>query len=220
MLLLGLDTATAVTTVGLVRSASDGTHEILGERSHRDPRRHGEVLPVLIGEVLRASGAAPSDLGTIAVGVGPGAYTGLRVGLATAHALGLALQIPVHGMSTLDLLAFDTHRTEPFAIVTDARRREHFWATYSRFDQARSDPTVGTPDAARVALAGLDVVCPPGTPAIDGLAMYQGADPSAAALCEVVLHRLEAGLGTGAPTACYLRSPDVMPASTPKSVLS
>ena len=220
MLLLGLDTATAVTTVGLVRSVVDGTHEILGERAHRDPRRHGEVLPQQIDAVLRDAGVTPPDLDAIAVGVGPGAFTGLRVGLATAQALGLALRIPVQGASTLDVLAFATRRTDPFAIVTDARRRELFWATYSRFDERKSDPRVGTPDAARSSIAGLAVVCAPGTPSIDGVPMEEGPDPSGAALCLLVLNRGAAGWGAEAPTALYLRRPDVMPPSAPKSVLS
>ena len=220
MLLLGFDTATAVTTVGLVRSGVDGVNEILGERSHRDPRRHGEVLPVQIADVLRRAGATPSDLDAIAVGIGPGAFTGLRVGLATAEALGLALQIPVYGASTLDVLAFATKRAQPFGVVTDARRRELFWATYDRFDGRGSEPAVGAPESARSALAGLDVVCPPGTPEVDGVHTQAGEEPSAVALCLLVLRRLAAGSGNDLPAPLYLRRPDVMPATAPKSVLS
>lgn len=220
MLLLGFDTATTVTTVGLVRSRIDGSIEILGEQSHRDGRRHGEVLPVQIEHVMRGAGVTPADLDAIAVGVGPGAFTGLRVGLATADALGLALQIPVYGANTLDVLAFATKRTVPFAIVTDARRREVFWSTYTRFDERGSEPTVGTPDAAGSAFAGLDVVCPPGTPEIEGVQVRVGEEPRAVALCSLVLLRLAAGSGTDLPVPLYLRRPDVMPASAPKSVLT
>ena len=220
MLLLGFDTATAVTTVGLVQSGVDGINEILGEQSHRDPRRHGEVLPVQIEDVLHQAGVTPSDLDAIAVGIGPGAFTGLRVGLATAEALGLALQIPVYGASTLDVIAFATRRSRPFGVVTDARRRELFWATYNRFDERRSEPAVGAPGSTRSALAGLDVVCPPGTPEVDGVQMQEGEEPSAAALCLLVLRRLAAGSGNELPAPLYLRRPDVMPAAAPKSVLS
>lgn len=229
MLLLGFDTATAVTTVALVRSGADGTDgvdrvdtvdTVLAERSHRDARRHGEVLPVQIDAVLSDADVRLSDVDAIAVGIGPGAFTGLRVGLATADALGLALAVPVHGANTLDVLAFATQRDDPFAIVTDARRREYFWSTYSSFDTCTSQPAVGTPDAARSALTGLDVVAPPGTPAIDGLHTHAGAAPSGSALCVLVLSRLAQERGTDRPEPMYLRRPDVMPSSAPKSVLS
>lgn len=220
MLLLGFDTATAVTTVALVRSTVGDVTVLLGERSHRDARRHGEVLPVEIDAVLGDAGVGPSDVDAIAVGVGPGAFTGLRVGLATADALGMALAVPVHGANTLDVLAFATQRRDPFAVVTDARRRELFWATYSSHDNRTSAPQVGTPDAARAALAGLDAVSPPGTPQIHGVAARECDAPSAVALCQLVLLRLADGQDTDRPEPMYLRRPDVMPASAPKSVLS
>ena len=220
MLLLGFDTATEVTTVALVRAGDDGVSHVLGERSHRDARRHGEVLPVQIDEILRDAEVGPSDVDAVAVGVGPGAYTGLRVGLATADALGLALAVPIHGASTHDVLAFATQRERPFAVVTDARRRELFWSTYRTFDSRLSPPQVGTPDAVRAALDGLDVVVPPGTPGIEGLHVRPGEAPSAVALCRLVLSRLADGQVTDRPEPIYLRRPDVMPAAPPKSVLS
>lgn len=220
MLLLGLDTATAVTTVALVRSASGGAVDVLGERNHLDARRHGEVLPVQIDQVLREAGTTPAELDAVAVGTGPGAFTGLRVGLATAQALGQALQIPVHGVSTLDVLAFDTGREGPLAVVTDARRRELFWATYARHDARATAPMVGTPAAAREALDGLTVVGPRGTPPIEGLVVVACDDPSGAALCRLVLARLERGQPLDAPVPLYLRRPDVTVSAGPKSVLS
>lgn len=220
MLLLGLDTATAATTVALVRSGSGVPDEVLAQRSHVDPRRHGEVLPVQINEVLHAAHMTPTDLDAIAVGIGPGAFTGLRVGLATAQALGQALQIPVHGVCTLDVLAYDTGRTEGFAIVTDARRREFFWATYAGHESRSTAPIVGSPAVARNALLGLTVICPQGTPAIDGLNPVIGARPSASALCRLVLARLARGEALDGPVPLYLRRPDVTPSSGPKSVLS
>jgi tRNA threonylcarbamoyl adenosine modification protein YeaZ len=219
VLLLGLDTATAVTTVALVRSTPDGAVHVLGERSHLDPRRHGEVLPVQIDEVLRDAGVAPSDLDAVAVGVGPGAFTGLRVGLATAQALGLALHVPVLGVGTLDHLAFATGRCEPFAVATDARRRELFWATYSGMESRTTGPMVGSPEAVRDALRGLPVVCPPGTPDVAGVDVVAGEHPRGVALCRLVLARIRQGSDHEAPTPLYLRRPDVSPAGAPKSVL-
>jgi tRNA threonylcarbamoyladenosine biosynthesis protein TsaB len=220
VLLLGFDTATAVTSVGLMRSMPDVADHALGERSHVDPRRHGEVLPVFIDEVLRAAGVVPSDLDAIAVGIGPGAFTGLRVGLATAQAFGAALEIPVYGVSTLDVLAFATGRTDPFAVVTDARRREYFWATYSRYDSRAGEPAVGPPSAAREALQANAVLCPPGTPPLDGIDAQLCDQPSGLQLCRLVLSTLAAGKVLAAPVPLYLRLPDVMPAAPPKSVLS
>jgi tRNA threonylcarbamoyladenosine biosynthesis protein TsaB len=217
VLLLGLDTATAVTTVALVRSASDGAIDVLGERSHLDPRRHGEVLPVQIDEVLRDAGMVPGDLDAVAVGVGPGAFTGLRVGLATAQALGLALQVPVLGACTLDHLAFATGRREPFAVATDARRHEFFWATYSEGGSRTTGPTVGPPSAARDGLRGLPVVCPPGTPDLAGVEIVAGEHPQAVALCRLVVSRQ--GPDHEPPAPLYLRRPDVSPAGLQKSVL-
>lgn len=220
MLLLGLDTATAVTTVALVWSVPGADTQVLGERSHVDARRHGQVLPVQIDEVLRGAGVNPADLDAVAVGIGPGAFTGLRVGLATAQTLGQALQIPVHGVSTLDVLAFATQCEGPFAVVTDARRREFFWATYRRHDVRSSAPTVGTPAAAREALGGMTVFCPPRTPAIDGQRVVEGGEPNGEVLCRLVLSRLAKGQSAEAPVPLYLRRPDVTPSAGPKSVLA
>ncbi len=217
---MGFDTATAVTSVGLMRSMPDAADHALGERCHHDPRRHGEVLPVFIDEVLRAGGVAPADLDAVAVGIGPGAFTGLRVGLATAQALGAALEIPVYGVSTLDVVAFATGRTEPFAVVTDARRREYFWATYSRCDSRAGEPAVGPASVAREALQTQTVLCPPGTPPLDGIDTELCEEPSGLQLCRLVLSTLAAGKALAAPVPLYLRLPDVMPAAPPKSVLS
>ena len=113
MLTLAFDTATDVATVALVR---DG--EVLGERRSR-------AVTVLADadELLREAGLAPSDLELLAVGVGPGSFTGVRIGLAAARGLGLALDLPVAGVSTLEALAAGAPGAVP---VIDARRREVF----------------------------------------------------------------------------------------------
>jgi tRNA threonylcarbamoyladenosine biosynthesis protein TsaB len=113
VLIVAFDTATDVATSALVW---DG--EVLGEERSR-------ALTVLedVDALLRRGGVRPSQLEGIAVGVGPGSFTGLRMGLATARALAFALDIPVAGVSTLDALAAGAPGAVP---VVDARRREVF----------------------------------------------------------------------------------------------
>ena len=115
MLTLAFDTATDVATSALVR---DG--DVLGERSSR-------AVTVLADadELLREAGLGPADLDLLVVGVGPGSFTGVRIGLATARGLALALDFGVAGVSTLDALAAGAPGGLP---VIDARRREIFVA--------------------------------------------------------------------------------------------
>jgi tRNA threonylcarbamoyladenosine biosynthesis protein TsaB len=113
MLTLAFDTATDAATSALV---DDG--EVLGERSTRAVRLLEDV-----DALLRQAGAHPGDLDRLAVGVGPGSFTGVRVGLAAARGLALGLGVPVAGVSTLDALAAGARGAVP---VIDAKRREVF----------------------------------------------------------------------------------------------
>ena len=113
MLILAFDTATEIATSALV---ADG--EVLGERTSR-----AVTLLEDVDALLRQGGAHPADLDALAVGIGPGSFTGVRVGLATARGLALALDLPVAGVSTLDALAAGAPGATP---VIDARRREVF----------------------------------------------------------------------------------------------
>lgn len=124
MKLLALDTATPYVVV----AAYDGSRGF--EMSSESPMKHGEQTAPLIRAALADAGWSPSDLTGIVVGVGPGPFTGLRVGLATARTMGFALDIPVQGICTLDALAIDAEVEGPFTVVTDARRREVYLATY------------------------------------------------------------------------------------------
>jgi tRNA threonylcarbamoyladenosine biosynthesis protein TsaB len=112
-LILAFDTATDVATSALV---DDG--EVLGERDSR-----ASTLLVDVDALMRQAGAHPSDVTGLAVGIGPGSFTGIRIGLAAARGLALALDVTAAGVSTLDALAAGAPGAIP---VIDAKRREVF----------------------------------------------------------------------------------------------
>jgi tRNA threonylcarbamoyl adenosine modification protein YeaZ len=160
-LILAIDTATPAVTAGVVRL--DGV-EVLAERVTVDARAHAEQLtPNVVGAVADA-GLTVNDLNAVVVGCGPGPFTGLRVGMATAAAYGHALGIPVHGVCSLDAIGVDT--TGDALVVTDARRREVYWARYR--DGVRVDgPAVNAP--ADVPGADEALALPPEYPSVAGL---------------------------------------------------
>jgi len=215
MLLLALDTATEATTVAL----HDGS-ALLGQASAVDGRRHGELLAPMVAGLLADAGRAAADLTDVVVGVGPGPFTGLRVGLATADVLALATAAALHGVCSLDILAAGARRLggTACAVATDARRREVYWATYGADGARTAGPGVGRPDDVAPLLAGLPV-------AGDGPGLYPQlgvavapALPSAGDLAALAL----AALGAGAPllptTPLYLRHPDAVPPGPPRAV--
>jgi tRNA threonylcarbamoyladenosine biosynthesis protein TsaB len=208
VLVLAFDTATAAVTVALTEWTPGGGVRLRAESKIVDRRRHAEVLVPAISTVLTDAQVDRAELSAIAVGVGPGPYTGLRVGLVTARTLGTVLAIPVHGVCTLDVLAWESRRTEPFVVATDARRKEVYWARYDSATVRVDGPNVGRPqDAAE-----------PGLPVIgEGSLLYpeildgQAPElPAAAALAEVVVARLSGGEGPELlpPAPLYLRKPD------------
>jgi len=138
-MVLAIDTATPAVTAGIVRL--DGL-QVLAERVTVDARAHAEQLTPNVLGALADAGLTVNDLSAVVVGCGPGPFTGLRVGMATAAAYGHALGIPVHGVCSLDAIGINT--TGDALVVTDARRREVYWARYR--DGVRVDgPSVNTP---------------------------------------------------------------------------
>jgi len=200
--LLALDTATPAVTVAVAEG-----EQVLAERTTVDARRHGELLAPAVADVLAAAGVDRLAVTRIAVGVGPGPFTGLRVGLVTARTLGMALGVPVVGVCTLDVLAleaYDGGLREPFRVVTDARRKEVHWAQYATGGGLRrvDGPSVDKP--AGVAWEG---------PAVGAGAVLYAADfpvgrdpqhPSAAVMCAWVARALP----LLPPDPLYLRRPD------------
>ncbi|GAA4400705.1 tRNA (adenosine(37)-N6)-threonylcarbamoyltransferase complex dimerization subunit type 1 TsaB [Tsukamurella soli] len=131
MFVLALDTATPSLTVGVVDLDPHAPHAatVLAQRGQTNSRGHAEVLTPFILECLAETGVARADLGAVIVGCGPGPFTGLRVGMATAAAFGDALGIEVHGVCSLD--AIGVGGDGDVLVLTDARRREVYWARYA-----------------------------------------------------------------------------------------
>lgn len=156
-IVLAIESATDLVGAALLRPdpSPDGTEPGWGsavERSHLGGRAHAELLAPAIEEVCALSGCVLADVGALAVDIGPGLFTGLRVGVATAKALGQALDLGVLGVTSLDILAaaaFDLagpDRAARVVAVVDARRREVFAAAY----EFGSDPKRTDPDPADV----------------------------------------------------------------------
>jgi tRNA threonylcarbamoyl adenosine modification protein YeaZ len=150
VLVLALDTATPSSTAALVEVTADGLRGV-AERRTVDPRAHGEKLAPEIEATLAEAGVRPGQLDAIVAGLGPGPFTGLRVGLATAASMGQALGIPTYGVCSLDGLGRAAGPGRVL-VATDARRREVYFATY--LDGVR----VLGPDVARPAEVAAAIV--------------------------------------------------------------
>nr|WP_231375974.1 tRNA (adenosine(37)-N6)-threonylcarbamoyltransferase complex dimerization subunit type 1 TsaB [Corynebacterium aquatimens] len=133
---MAIDTATTDLVVGLVEVAGDVREPCVTTIAARETptRSHNELLVPTVNELLAHAGASYGDLSAVVAGCGPGPFTGLRVGMATASAYGQALRIPVHGICTHDAVAYQlqalTGADGDILVVTDARRREVYWAHY------------------------------------------------------------------------------------------
>lgn len=126
MLILGIETSTSRSSVALV----DGV-QVLASASLGLPRRHGEFLAPAVRFCLDQAAVPVHRVAGVAVGIGPGLYTGLRVGIATAQSFAAARDLPVVGISGLDVLAFRYRHSRRLVCATiDARRGEVFWGLY------------------------------------------------------------------------------------------
>jgi len=202
MYVLAFDTATDVVTVAIGR---DG--EPLGALQIASGREHAERLVPAIRTLVADTGVSLDRLAAIAVGVGPGRFTGLRVGVTTAKVMAQALRIPVVGIGTLDLVAYPLHHARRDVVaVVDARRKEVFWARYRTVPGGleRMGPEAVDPPhevVAELQAAGTDVLL-----AGDGVDRYREvfaavdhaelagpefSAPSALALLELAAGRLE-----------------------------
>ena len=216
MLLLALDTSTPAAAAAL--------HDDLGVRADThvlDGRRHGEHLAPAVEQVLAVAGVTARDLTRIAVGVGPGPYTGLRVGIVTAVTMGAALGIPVVGVCSLDAFVRAGRAAAaggPFAVATDARRREVYWARYDGAGRRVEGPSVDRPAdvAAWLGADGVPVLGP-----ATSLYHFDRVLPSGPLSAADLARLLVAGeVPELAVRPLYLRRPDATPPGPPKAVLA
>ena len=217
MLVLALDTATARITAGVVELDPDGPPVTLAARDGVGARAHAELLAPAVRDALAEAGRTRTDLDAVVAGLGPGPFTGLRVGLVTAAAMGDALGIPVHGVGTHDAMAAGLPGR--VLVVTDARRREVYWSLV--VDGVR---THGPEVVAPALLAQrLEADLGPVDRIVGDAADQLGAEgevpgPTPAGLVAVAAAALRAGT-TPAPLApLYLRRPDAVPPGAPKTV--
>jgi len=216
--LLALDTSSAAITAALHDGSSVVAHATgLGAQSH------GELLAPTIAQVLRDADTPVGDLTHVVVGVGPGPFTGLRVGLVTARVMAEALGIAAYGVCSLDALAVEAVATGdvdgPFAVATDARRREVYVAAYDAQGSRVDGPAVVRPADVDPGVAGRAAVGA-------GAWLYPDVftDPreprlvSAAWLATYAVGRLAVGEALLDTTPLYLRRPDAVESAGRKRV--
>jgi tRNA threonylcarbamoyladenosine biosynthesis protein TsaB len=129
---LALDTSTLVLSLAIVRRAASGEFEPVAAFDQGPPQKQSEMLPGAIDELLRRAGVALKDLEGIAVGIGPGSFTGLRIGLATAKALAYGASLKLVGVSSLAALALDGPEGKPLYSVAVARQNDLYVGPYRR----------------------------------------------------------------------------------------
>jgi tRNA threonylcarbamoyl adenosine modification protein YeaZ len=208
VLALVIDTSSAAVTAGVVDIDAGVT--VLAEAVTVDVRAHGELLAPEIKKSLDGAGKTPADLEAIIAGVGPGPFTGLRVGLVTAAAMSDALQIPAYGVCSLDGIAATIRHDGPLLVAGDARRKEVYWARYL-YGIRDGEPDVAKPAdlvAGATAMAGAgarlyaDVL---------GLPLLDNDFPTVAGLATVAAGRARTHADPDPLTPLYLRRPDATP---------
>lgn len=213
-MLLAIDTS-AGTGVAVV----DRDRGVLAERSEPDTRRHAEVIGELISQCLLEANVAVTALSGVAVGMGPGPFTGLRVGIAAAQAFALGARKPVVRVISHDAIAFGHYAaggSGPLLVVTDARRKEVYWSAY------RGADSVGLPERAAGEGGGPGLARPDELAGVvPGFARYETLESSlvsAASLGLLAETMYSHGREFAGRDALYLRSPDVTLSAGPKRV--
>ena len=227
VLLLAIDTSTTAITTAL----HDGS-SVVAEVTTLDARAHAEHLAPGVRDALAQAGASPTEVTEVVVGIGPGPFTGLRVGIVTGRTFAFALGLPVRGLTSLDALAHEAWldgRRGDLLVATDARRKEVYAAAYVLDDTAAT--RVSGPVVSRAAdLGGLRALPSAGRGALlypDSLPdAVEPLDVSAGALADLSVRRLaqapaepdgirqhvDPGHGFDGLEPLYLRRPDAAPA--------
>ena len=216
MIILGIDTAMAACSVAVIDTA---VAQPLASAFEPMERGHAEALAPMVDQVMREAGVAYSAIDRVAVTMGPGTFTGVRIGLAMARGLGLALGIPVIGIDTLSAIAANDTSGLPLLVVSDARNAQVYAASFDGNRRLAMAPCVLS---AREALDHLPVSgLLLGTAAETALAMSDRTDiqvspasnlPAAATFARLVA---EADAPTAMPPPLYLRAPDAKPQGVP-----
>lgn len=259
MYVLALDTATPTVVTGLAQLASSTNKPPLGvtstshplvtvldERRGQEQQRHAEALVPQLAAILAQAAMKPKDITAVVVGVGPGPFTGLRVGMVTAAAWAHAVGCRTYGVCTLDAVATATLAAHPpgsgeddesILVATDARRKELYWALYAADGRRLTSPAVDSP----AAVAEYVRTLPPagsgtssGAPPRPSRAVGPGAVlygdvlgfsdplatlPTTAGLVSRAAERILAAAPNEHLSPMYLRRPDATVPSTRKSVL-
>jgi tRNA threonylcarbamoyl adenosine modification protein YeaZ len=220
MLVLVVDTSTPAVTAALVRVDGPASVEPVAERVSVDSRAHGELLGPAVQAVLAETGVRPAQLSAVVAGLGPGPFTGLRVGLVTAAVMGQALGIATYGVCSLDGIGAATAGT--VLVATDARRKEVYWAAYR--DGVRVlGPAVDRPADVGSVLAAEGIVpdraAGAGAPLLPGFTTEQDRlYPQATLLATAAAQRIHERAPSEPLTPIYLRRPDAVEPAARKLV--
>jgi tRNA threonylcarbamoyl adenosine modification protein YeaZ len=214
VLALVVDTSSAAVTAGVVDCAQS---RVLAERVTVDGRAHGELLAPSIADCLDRAGLRPADLAAVIAGVGPGPFTGLRVGLVTAAAIGDALGLPSYPVCSLDAIAAAHPGQDRLLVAGDARRREIYWALYDG-GRRLTEPAVDKPaelpaELAATAAAGAGARL---YQEVLGVPVLDGDHPSVAGLAALARDRVLGRAESQPLIPLYLRRPDAVPAVASK----
>ena len=202
-MLLAIDTSAGTSVAVVDRDAG-----VLAFVDSADTRGHAESIGTFIANCLREAQVSPGQLSGVVAGMGPGPFTGLRVGIAAARAFALGAGKPVIPIVSHDAIAFGL--TEPTLVVTDARRREVYWSLYDRPDAE------GLP----VRIDGPSLSKPDALPTPSGYLRVEAPTVSAASLGLLAELLYANGRSFAGAEALYLRSPDVTMSAGPKRVTS
>jgi len=220
VLVLALDTASAAVTAGVLRLPPVDAPEVLAERVTVSPRAHGELLMPSVCSALAGAEVSMGELDVVVCGAGPGPFTGLRVGMVTAAALGDALSIPVYPVCSLDAIAYRAGAGSPLLVISDARRRQVYWARYDESGARVEGPHLDRPGDLPVTsvsrIAGVaDVLELPVVPRV-----VPPGHPDPAGLLAVVAAAVRAHTPPGPLTPMYLARPDAREPGPRKRVTS